>query len=472
MSALAVGSVMLIAAIGGWLFVGGIAVACIIASRWFGRRTLLLIPLAVIAAGWVWWNQPGEIDPRVADQRGWRLQVTSMPAMRAQGWSFEAKLRDGPGKGQRLMVYTSDATTITFGDQIYVTGSFQAKENLKDPGYRGYLTGLGVGGQIFAGRIEVDRHGHGVFVVLNRIRQRAVNRALNAAPGDTGSLIAGLVTGDDGKLAEQTDLEFRRAGLTHLTAVSGANLGFALALVISFGRFTRRRQVELLVLGTSFVWTYAALVGLSPPTLRAALLITVIMGGNLAGRPIDPLSLSVLAGVAQIGLRPSDAHSISFLLSVAASIGISAGLGRYPRSGKLGLSDYVGATLYAQAATAIVIAATFGQLSLLSIAANIVAAPVMILAFPLSVLALILLAISETIGQAFVLIAEQPVSWLLHIANIYGRAWSVISLPTIDQRWMLSGVILVLLALAVIGGEGQYIRRNLRARRTKVAVSR
>jgi len=71
-----------------------------------------------------------------------------------------------------------------------------------------------------------------------------------------------------------------------------------------------------------------------------------------------------------------------------------------------------------------------------------------------------------------VLIAEQPVSWLLHIANIYGRAWSVISLPTIDQRWMLSGVILVLLALAAIGGEGRYIRRNLRSRRTKVAISR
>lgn len=472
MSALVVGSVMLIAAIGGWLFVAGIAITCLIATRWMGRRVLLLIPLAVVAAGWVWWHEPGRIDPEVADQRGWRLLVTSMPVMRAQGWSFEAKLRDGPGEGQRLMVYTSDATTVTFGDQIYARGDFQPKEELTNSSYRGYLTGLGVGGQIFAGSIEVDRHGSGIFVALNRLRQRVVNRALNAAPGDAGSLIAGLVTGDDGKLAEQTDLEFRRAGLTHLTAVSGSNLGFAFALVVSFGRFTRRRQIEVLIIGTLFVWSYAALVGFSPPTLRAALLITVIMGGNLAGRPIDPLSLAVLAGVAQVGIRPSDAHSISFLLSVAASIGISAGLGRYPRSANPGLTDIVGATLYAQAATAIVIAATFGQLSLLSIVANIVAAPMMIFAFPLSVVALILLTISETLGQAFVVVAEQPVYALLRIAEIYGRSWAVITLPKVDQRWMLSGVILVLLALAAIGGEGQYIRRNLRSRRTKVAVSR
>lgn len=472
MSALAVGSSMLIAAIGGWPFVIMIAIVSAIASRWFGWQTLIHIPLAVIAAFWVNSALPGDLDPVVADQYGWRLEVTSMPTMRAQGWSFDARIRDGVGEGERVLVYTFDDHSVALGDEIYVTGAFQPRDELNDPSYRGYLDGRGVSAQIYAGGIEIDRPGSGPLSWLNRQRQALVLWAMNAAPGDAGSLMAGLVTGDDGKLAEETDLEFKRAGLTHLTAVSGANLAFAVALVFNFGRFTRLRKDHLLIAGAIVAWGYAAFVGFSPPTLRAALFVTAIAGGRLAGRPIDPLSLSTFTAVLQIAIRPQDAFSISFLLSVAASTGLSAGLGRYPREGSSTVRDWITATIFAQAATAIVIATTFGQLSMLSIFANVVAAPIMVLAFPLSCMSLVLLAISDTVGDAFILIAKLPVDALLSVAHVYGQDWAIISLPKIDERLMLAGVISILGLLAAFGGELHYVRRNVRRRSLKEAIAR
>ncbi|CAN5590462.1 hypothetical protein BH09CHL1_BH09CHL1_12740 [soil metagenome] len=472
MSALAGGCSMLIAGIGGWQFVVLISLVSLIAVRWFGRRTLLHIPLAILATVWVNSALPDDIDPAVAEQSYWRLEVTSMPTMRAQGWSFDARIRDGFEAGERVLVYTYDDHSVALGDEIFVTGAFQLRDSLDDASYRLYLDGRGVGAQIYAGRIEVDRQGTGVFSWLNRQRQEMVYRVMNAVPGDAGSLMAGLVTGDDGKLAEKTDLEFKRSGLTHLTAVSGANLALAVSIVLSLGRLAGRRRTTLLVIGIIFAWAYATFVGFSPPTLRAALFITVIAGGRLAGRPIDPLPIAVFTAVLQLAIRPEDAFSISFQLSVAASIGLCAGLGRYPHEGKGVVHSWISVTILAQIATAIVIATTFGQLSLLSVFANVLAAPIMVLAFPLSCIELLLLTINSDLGAAFAPIAKVPIDLLLHVASIYGQDWAILSLPTVNERIMLTGSIAILAILAAAGGEMYYIKRNVRERRMKPVPAR
>lgn len=466
MSALAVGSSMLIAAIGGWPFVVLISIVALISTRWFGLRTLVHVPLAILAAVWVNAALPEPIDQEVAGQYAWRLDVTSMPVMRAQGWSFDARIRDGAGEGDRVLVYSYDDHSVAFGDDIYVTGVFQPSSELESS-YRHYLDGRGVSGQIYAGSVEIDRRGMGVFAWMNRQRQEIVRRAMHAAPGDAGSLIAGLVTGDDGKLAEATDDEFKRAGLTHITAISGANLAFAVALFVDAGKVLRRKRHTVLFAGTVLAWAYAAFVGFAPPTLRAGLMTTAITGGRFAGRPADPLTLSTITAVAQLAIRPEDAFSVSFLLSVAASTGLAIGLGRYPAEQTTSVSGWVRGTVYAQIATAVIVGTTFGQISLLSIPANIVAAPITLAAFPLSLISLGVLRMTETLGAAFII----PVTWiidgLLKVAEIYGREQALISIPSVDERIMLSGVIAVMLGLSALNGEVRYLRRKARLRALK-----
>ena len=50
-------------------------------------------------------------------------------------------------------------------------------------------------------------------------------------PATERALVAGFLLGDTRALPTEVEEEFRAAGLTHLLAVSGANVAFVLALV-------------------------------------------------------------------------------------------------------------------------------------------------------------------------------------------------------------------------------------------------
>ncbi|HTY28300.1 MAG TPA: ComEC/Rec2 family competence protein, partial [Mycobacterium sp.] len=56
------------------------------------------------------------------------------------------------------------------------------------------------------------------------VRARFVAAALKVLPSDQAVMLPGLVLGDTSAVAPSTTAQFRTAGLTHLTAVSGANV--------------------------------------------------------------------------------------------------------------------------------------------------------------------------------------------------------------------------------------------------------
>ena len=69
----------------------------------------------------------------------------------------------------------------------------------------------------------------------------AIKESVRELPSDARALIPGLVIGD--RSAQQGELSdvMRRSGLTHLTAVSGANFAIVAALLLLIGRSLRIR---------------------------------------------------------------------------------------------------------------------------------------------------------------------------------------------------------------------------------------
>src|SRR5699024_12775196 len=73
-----------------------------------------------------------------------------------------------------------------------------------------------------SGRARAARH------ELRR-QARAVTSSL---PADEAALVRGMTTGDTRGMGEQTEEIMRRAGISHLVAVSGANIALVLAAVL------------------------------------------------------------------------------------------------------------------------------------------------------------------------------------------------------------------------------------------------
>src|ERR671916_560025 len=88
------------------------------------------------------------------------------------------------------------------------------------------------------------RHGHRPAAAGAR-RRPAGRGAVGAGPpaaarrDEPGGLLPGLVVGDTSRLDATVEEDFRTTGLTHLTAVSGANVALVLGAVLFLLRWTR-----------------------------------------------------------------------------------------------------------------------------------------------------------------------------------------------------------------------------------------
>ena len=462
MTGLAIGTTVLLAGcFGAWSLIVIIPLAVAGAFR-FGAKTALLAPLALLTVWWVAAAQPTHISPGASAEERWNLEITSMPLSRERGFIFDAEILKGPASGLHVWVMTYGEAPVALGDQIYGQGTLVSSEEL-DNGFGAYVEGRGDSGELTLGWHEVDEQGSGFLSWIDRQRQASLQQLQNAIPGDAGVLLSGLVTGDDGRLSDATGDAFQRAGLSHLTAVSGANLSAIAAMVLAIGAWSGRRHALWLYSATGATWFYAIVVGLSPPTLRAALVATGATMGRIAGRPVDLLTITLLSGAAQIALRPVDAHSISFQLSMAASIGIAAALTRYPpRGGREMLSDALLATLYAQIATMPLVAWTFRDLPLLGLLSNIVAAPLAAVAFPIGVLGTVFLRMVPAIGAALLIPAALACRGLIVVAQLYGKEWASIPVPELGVAALLVGLIFSVVVVLAAGGEGKLLVRSVR----------
>lgn len=211
----------------------------------------------------------------------------------------------------------------------------------------------------------------------------AVRRALRASvahlPPEERSLVPALVVGDEQGMPADLVEDFQVSGLTHLLAVSGTNLTLMVGFLLAVARWLGVRGRGTFWVGVLGVVGFVLLARTESSVVRAAAMGTVgllAMGSN--GRQRGTRGL----GVAVVGLLLFDpwlATTVGFGLSVAATSGIlflapvwRDALARWmPRW----LAETVAVPLAAQIACTPLVAAISGQVSLVAVVANIVAAP-------------------------------------------------------------------------------------------------
>lgn len=257
-------------------------------------------------------------------------------------------------------------------------------------------------------------------------------------PGDPGRLLAGYLYGER-KLSSRTKEEVRRAGLTHLVAVSGGNvtmLFLALGRVLRPLRWSKRKR--FVALSTALA-TFVLLVSPQAPVMRAAVMATLILLAPLVGRIPDTRHLLLIAAFVFTMWRPESMfYDPSFILSFLAMLGLFTYGHRFAvwtgeRTRWPFLGELVGSTLGATLLTTPYSMWAFGNASVIGIAANLFAVPLVPWTLIAGALALVIplppiIFFAELMLQATLGIA--------HLASTvpYG-AWS----DVIVSPWFLLG---------------------------------
>lgn len=283
-------------------------------------------------------------------------------------------------------------------------------------------------------------------------------RTVSAVLGpEEAGLLPGLVAGDTSAMPSRVEEEFRDAGMSHLTAVSGSNVAIICGAVLLLLRTLRVGPRTSAALAGAALIAFVILVGYEPSVLRAGVMGAVGILALWLGRVRSAVPALAFAVATLVLFDPALAVSVGFALSVvatAALVLLAPGWAAALRSRGVppGVAEGLAIPLAAFAATAPIIAGMAGEVSLVTVAANILAAPVVAPATVFGVLAALTAGTVPALAEVFVRLAGPEASWLIGVAREASAVpGAVITWP--DGWWggllALVGVTAVLYAVRI-----------------------
>ncbi|MCB1511710.1 MAG: ComEC/Rec2 family competence protein, partial [Hyphomicrobiaceae bacterium] len=239
---------------------------------------------------------------------------------------------------------------------------------------------------------------------IERRRQEIGARITAAVAGETGALANALMTGERGGVSQDTITAYRDAGILHILAISGLHMAIMAGSVFYFLRLLLAAVPSLALnypikkwaAGAAAVAAFAYLLisGASFATIRAFVMILIMLLAIMLDRPAIALRNVALAAVAILVVIPESLINVGFQMSFAAVTALVATYEAWrdrrrslPRQGARGGRSMSGSfsffvfsiiisTVVAGLAVAPFAAYHFHQSQQLSVLANLIAIPV------------------------------------------------------------------------------------------------
>lgn len=285
--------------------------------------------------------------------------------------------------------------------------------------------------------------------------REGLRSAAGVLPEAQAGLLPGLAVGDTRGLTAEVEEDFRAAGLTHLNAVSGANLAIVGGAVLGLLRLVRADPRLAAALSAAAMLGFVVLARPSPSVVRAAAMGAVILLALALGRARSAVPALAAAVLLLLVADPALAADPGFALSVLATAalvlvapGWAVALRR--RGVPPGVAEALVIPAAAHLATAPLVAGLSGQVSLVAVLANLLAAPAVAPATILGVLAAVTSVIAMPLAQACAWVAGPAVWWLVTVADRAAAVpGAVLDWPAgLGGAALLVLVVLVLLVLA------------------------
>ncbi|MGK2869006.1 MAG: ComEC/Rec2 family competence protein [Mycobacterium sp.] len=260
----------------------------------------------------------------------------------------------------------------------------------------------------------------GMRRVSGHIRAEFTETARTVLPADRAAMLPALVLGDMSAVTAPTVEDFKAAGLTHLTAVSGANVTIVCGTALLSAALVGPRLAAVLALVVLI--GFVIVVEPSASVLRAALMGGIALLAVLTHRRRQAIPVLSASVIALMAVGPQLAVDAGFALSVLATAALvviapvwSARLvGRgWPKP----LSDAVSIAVAAQLVTAPLIAGISGRFSVLAILANLLVAAVIPPITVIGTAAAVLSACSTPAAGMMIRFTGPELWWLLTVAR-------------------------------------------------------
>ena len=255
----------------------------------------------------------GEVVSELAERDGYRVADGRVIAWRDGGEWYRVDER------VRLWVRSD---SVAMGDSFEamapvvsrLSHSVEYDELMHRRGYRG---GVGIGDYNISALEHHKPRG---------LHLRAIEK-LRRYVADTTSYatIEAMVAGSRSMLSTELREAYSRTGLAHLMAVSGLHLGIVVLLAMALFRplgLIHRGHIVANLLIVAVLWLYAAVSGMSPSVIRAAIMLTILQLSRATSSRYNSINALAFTIFTMLVVNPDYLRDISFQLSAAAVFGI------------------------------------------------------------------------------------------------------------------------------------------------------
>ena len=136
---------------------------------------------------------------------------------------------------------------------------------------------------------------------------------------------AAILLGYDDSLADEVRKNYVTAGSMHILCVSGMHVGIIYLLASFLLGFLKRKKWQKVLRNSLLlllIWLYAFIAGLSPSILRATLMISIVIIGEIIHRKGFAINSIAASAFILLCVNPNNLFEIGFQLSYVAVIGI------------------------------------------------------------------------------------------------------------------------------------------------------
>lgn len=284
------------------------------------------------------------------------------------------------------------------------------------------------------------------------------HRISSVVGGEQGNLLAAMLFGSKQMLADQTVRDFKLSGVSHLLALSGLHLAILAGLLERLLYLCRVGKRLRIAIWLPLCFFYLMLTGCNYSLLRAIIMLGVVYISALFREDHDGLTSLFFAGALILLFTPYAIFSVSFQMTMLATLGIlafirlqtlfSTLLAKRDRKGRRFLWHcirFVCSSLLLSISTTVtllpILWLEIGSYSLMTPLSNLLLVPLAPLLLFSAALALVLPF--SVVGA----IARLPAGLALYLTERLGSVQAVISL---DEAYISYIVIPVVVATAVL----------------------
>jgi competence protein ComEC len=347
---------------------------------------------------------------------------------------------------EKILVSDGLYSEVSYGDLVSVKGRLN-KPGVIDDGirrafdYGAYLSREDIYYTLSFAKVEIVSKGHGNLVKagLFKIKHALVERMRIILPEPESSLLAGLVVAGKGAMPKDILEEFRRAGIIHIVVLSGYNVTiiavfitkFFEAILMRIPRIVERLRVSGPRLAAGFsiagILLFVLMTGGEATVVRASIMaLAVILAKVVGGNYSAPRALLIAAFVMVVINPKVLVFDPSFELSFLATCGLiwlapifEKWLVKIPEF--LGFRAMLATTIATQTAVLPFLVWSMGDVSLVSLPANVLVLLFIPAAMGFGFMATLLSFVSPIIALPVSFIAHLILVWILGVSSVLGN---------------------------------------------------